>query len=415
MAREVGKLNTLAVKAADKPGLYGDGAGLYLHVGPTGGKSWIFRYMLNGKARQMGLGPIHTITLSQARQRAADQRRVKLDGVDPLDAKREARQATALAAAKTITFKACAAKYIAANKAAWRNDKHAGQWTTTLATYAYPVIGDLPVGAIDTGTVARILEPIWATKSETASRVRGRIEAVLDYAKIHRWRDGENPARWKGHLEHVLPKLSKVRKIEHHAALPWLEVAAFTRLLEQQEGVAAMALRFAVYTAARTGEVIGARWDEIDLAAALWTVPAERMKGNREHRVPLSKPALAVLAEAAKLRVGESPFVFPGGKAGKPLSNMAMLVLLRRMKREDLTAHGFRSTFRDWAAETGQPNDIAEAALAHIVGDKTVAAYQRGDMLERRKLLMAAWAEHCAKPVATPAGLAAGHQPMGLI
>ena len=397
MARKVGKLTVLGVKNESRPGLYGDGAGLYLHVGATGGKSWVFRYMLNGKAREMGLGPLHTITLAQARQRAADQRRVKLDGIDPLEQRREAKAAASLAAAKAITFKACATKYIAANKAGWRNSKHAAQWTATLTAYAYPVIGDLPVNGVDTGTVTRILEPIWTSKSETASRVRGRIEAVLDYARTHRWREGENPARWKGHLENVLPKPSKVRKVEHHAALPWGEVGNFMRLLEQQEGVAAIALRFAILAAGRTGEVIGARWSEIDLVAGVWTVPASRMKGHREHRVPLSRAALDVLGVAARLRQGDAPFVFPGGKPGKALSNMAMVVLLRRMERGDLTAHGFRSSFRDWAAETGKESDIAEAALAHVAGNSTFVAYQRGDLLERRKRLMAAWAEHCAQ------------------
>jgi integrase len=396
VAREISKLDTLSVKAAKKPGLYGDGAGLYLHVGPTGGKSWIFRYMLNGKARQMGLGPVHTVTLAQARQRATDQRRVKLDGVDPLDAKQEARTAAALAKARAVTFKQCAVKYIASNKVGWRNEKHGAQWGATLAAYAYPIIGELPVGAIETGHITQILEPIWSTKSETASRVRGRIEAVLDYARTHSWRTGENPARWKGHLENVLPKLSKVRAVEHHAALPWKEIAGFVQRLQKEEGVAVLALRFAIMTAARTGEVIGARWDEIDTKAALWTVPGDRMKAGREHRVPLTQAALDVLAAARAAGGDDAVFVFPGGKAGKPLSNMAMLALLRRMERPDLTTHGFRSTFRDWAAETGQANDIAEAALAHTLGDKTVAAYQRGDLLERRRQLMADWAAHCA-------------------
>jgi integrase len=401
MARQVGKLTVLDIKNETRPGLYGDGAGLYLNVGPTGGKSWIFRYMLNGKAREMGLGPLHTITLAQARQRAADQRRAKLDGIDPLEQRRATKAAAALAAARVITFKACATKYIAANKAGWRNAKHGAQWTATLTAYAYPVIGDLAVNAIDTGHITRILEPIWVTKSETATRVRGRVEAVLDYARTHRWREGENPARWKGHLENVLPKPSKVRRVEHHAALAWGEVAGFMRLIEKQDGVAALALRFAILTAARTGEVIGARWEEIDLATGVWTVPEERMKGHREHRVPLSKPALAVLTETAALRQGDAPFVFPGGKAGRPLSNMAMLVLLRRMERGDLTAHGFRSSFRDWAAETGQASDIAEAALAHVVGDKAVIAFQRGDLLERRRKLMAGWAEYCEPATVT--------------
>jgi integrase len=396
MSREIGKLTPAKVRHASKPGVYGDGAGLWLNVGEAGNKSWLYRYMLDGRAREMGLGPLHTIGLAEARERARAARRLCLDGIDPIERKHAERDARRLAAASAVTFEDCAAKYIAANRAGWRNAKHAAQWDATLAAYAYPIIGGLPVGSIDTGHVTRILEPIWTTKPETASRVRGRIEAVLDYAATHRWRTGENPARWRGHLENVLPKRSKVRKVEHHAALPWREIGAFMARLAKQEGVAAMALRFAILTAARTGEVIGARWSEIDTKHAVWIIPAERMKASREHRVPLSGAALAVLCEAGKLRAdGADGFVFPGMKGG--LSNMAMLVLLRRMGRGDLTAHGFRSTFRDWAAETGKPADIAEAALAHTSGNKTQAAYQRGDLLDRRRRLMDQWAEFCAR------------------
>jgi len=394
MARQIERLSPSAVTKAKKPGMYADGAGLYLLVGPTGAKSWIYRFMLNGKAREMGLGPVHTIGLAEARKRAQEHRRQRLDGIDPVDARKTERAKAKLEAAKAITFKACAEKYIKAHSAGWRNEKHAAQWTATLTTYAYPKIGALPVAAVDTGLVTQILNPLWAAKPETASRVRGRIESVLDYAGTHGWRSGENPARWRGHLENVLPRRAKVRKVEHHAALPWGQIGAFMVDLGKQEGVAALALRFAILTAARTGEVIGARWSEIDLQAGLWTVPGDRMKAGREHRVPLSKAALEVLREAAKQRddTGDAAFVFPGGRPGNGLSNMALLALLRRMKRDDLTAHGFRSTFRDWAAETGQPADIAEAALAHVVGDKTVVAYQRGDLLERRRKLMDAWA-----------------------
>lgn len=399
MAREIERLSPSGVTKAKKPGMYPDGAGLYLLVGPSGAKSWIYRFMLDGKAREMGLGPVHTIGLAEARQRALDARRQRLDGVDPVEARKAARTKAKLEKAKAITFKACAEKYIKAHQAGWRNEKHAAQWTATLTAYAYPKIGALPVADVDTGLVTQILTPLWADKPETASRVRGRIESVLDYATTHGWRSGENPARWRGHLENVLPRRAKVRKVEHHAALPWGETGAFMAELREQEGVAALALRFAILTAGRTGEVIGARWSEIDLPGAVWTVPGDRMKAGREHRVPLSEAALAVLREAAKQRDGEAPdaFVFPGGKRGRGLSNMALLALLRRMKRDDLTAHGFRSTFRDWAAETGQPADIAEAALAHVVGDKTVAAYQRGDLLERRRKLMEAWAAFCGR------------------
>jgi integrase len=251
--------------------------------------------------------------------------------------------------------------------------------------------------------VTKVLEPIWTTKAETASRIRGRIESVLSYATTHQWRTGENPARWRGHLENVLPKKSRVSKVVHHAALPWRESGTFMKALASERGAGALAFRFAILTAARTGEVLGARWAEFDLQHAVWTIPGDRMKAGIEHRIPLSPDALDLLREAAALRVDDDQFVFPGGKKGKPLSNMAFLMLLRRMKRDDLTAHGFRSTFRDWGAETGQPADIAEAALAHTVGDKTVAAYQRGDLLDRRRKLMESWAAWCSH-VPTEAG-----------
>jgi len=409
MARLINRLSPAAVQNLREPKLYPDGAGLYLHVGPNAGektgKSWVYRYWLDGKSHDMGLGALITVGLAQARDLAAKARwQVRIDGVDIVAAKRADKKAKKAETAKAITFKACAERYIKAHRAGWRNAKHAAQWDATLATYVYPVIGGLSVAAIDTGHVTKILEPIWATKSETATRVRGRIEAVLDYAKTHSWRAGENPARWKGHLQNVLPARSRVAKVEHHAALPWQQIAPFMADLVREEGVAVLALRFAILTAARTGEVIGVRWSEIDTGAAVWTVPEGRMKAGREHRVPLSEAALAVAREAARLREREDPnaFVFPGGKAGKGLSDTALLDLLRRMGRDDLTVHGMRSSFRDWAAETGQPADIAEAALAHIVGDKTVAAYQRGDLLERRRKLMNAWATFCARVPAEP-------------
>ncbi len=412
MARIGEKLSPIKVRRLKAPGMYGDGRGLWLHVGPSAvdsadplaGKSWIFRYMLRGTAREMGLGPLHTIGLAEARRRAQAARHLCLDGIDPLDQKNGKKARDALVTAKAVTFKACAAKYIASNRAGWRNARHAAQWDTTLAAYVYPVIGQLPVGAIDTGHVTKILEPIWNLKTETASRVRGRVEAVLDYAKTHGWREGENPARWRGHLENVLPARSKVARVAHFCALPWREIGGFMADLERQDGVAALALRFAITTAARTGETIGATWAEIDMQAAVWTVPAERTKAAREHRVPLSDAALAVLRAVAPLRDDRAGgFVFPGQRRGTPLSDMAMLVLLRR-RRTDLTVHGFRSCFRDWAAETGQPSDIAEAALAHALGGKTQLAYQRGDLLERRRKLMAAWATFCGRPVLASGG-----------
>jgi integrase len=289
--------------------------------------------------------------------------------------------------------------YVASHRAGWRNPKHAAQWQATLATYAEPVIGDLSVQRIDTALVLKVLEPIWRVKPETAGRVRGRIESILDWAKVRGYRTGENPARWRGHLDKLLPPRSRVRRVEHHASLPYAELPGFLVSLREQAGIAARALEFAILTAARTGEVIGARWGEMDLLDKTWTLPAARMKSGREHRVPLSAHALAILKEMQAHRHAEGAFVFPGSRNGKPLSNMAFLMLLRRMDLGDVTAHGFRSSFRNWAAErTSFPAEVAEMALAHTVSDKTVAAYNRSDLFERRRRLMSAWTTFCTVP-----------------
>lgn len=345
----------------------------------------------------MGLGPYPLFSLSEARERARAGLKLKHDGVDPLEAKHAERRAKKLEASKAITFRQAAEKYIAAHKAGWRNGKHAGQWTSTLATYAEPIIGALPVSVIDTSLVLKVLEPIWTAKPETASRLRGRIESVLDWSKVRGYRDGENPARWKGHLDHLLPARGKFAKPKHHAALPWKGVGAFMVELRKQNGTAARALEFTILTAARTNETIGATWSEIDLMSKTWTIPGARMKAGGEHRVPLSNDAIAVLKEMVKQ--GREGFVFKSGKAG--LSNMAMLKLVQdadRMNRPGVTVHGMRSAFRDWCAETGKPSDIAEAALAHTPGGKVIQAYQRGDLLDRRRALMTQWATFCAKP-----------------
>jgi len=375
--------------------MYADGGGLYLQISRSGTKSWIFRFAMEGREREMGLGPLHTIGLSDARLLAAEARKLKLKGQDPIEARKAERQAKRLDDARAMTFKQAAAAYIKANKAGWKNAKHAAQWEATLAAYADPIFGALPVAAVDTGLVMKALEAIWTEKPETASRLRGRVESVLDWATARGYRNGENPARWRGHLEKLLPARSKVKAVEHHAALPYRELPKFMTALRDQAGNGARALEFAILTAARTGEVIGATWDEIDLDAETWTVPKERMKAKREHRVFLSDSAVAVLKplkEAAR-----SNYVFPGGKDGKPLSNMAMLTALKRMKRDDLTAHGFRSTFRDWAAEmTDYPSEVVEMALAHVVGNKVEAAYRRGDLFEKRKGLMGDWEKFAA-------------------
>jgi integrase len=321
MARTIGRLTALKVDKAKRPGMYADGGGLYLRVTDSGTKNWVFRFMLNGRPRWMGVGPLHTIGLAEARNRAAGFRILRHDGVDPIERRRAERLEARLNTAKAITFKECAARYIAGHRAGWRNPKHAAQWQATLATYAEPVIGGLSVQTIDTALVLKVLEPIWTTKPETAGRVRGSIESILDWAKVRGYRAGENPARWRGHLDKLLPPRSKVQRVEHHAALPYAELPGFLVSLREQEGIAARALEFAILTAARTGEIIGARWGEMDLLDKTWTLPAARMKSGREHRVPLSAHALAILKEMQAH--AEGAFVFPGGKNGRPLSNMA--------------------------------------------------------------------------------------------
>lgn len=397
MAKRVEGLNARKVATATDPGRYADGRGLYLHIGKGGAKSWVLRYMLAGKAREMGLGGVADVSLQDARRKAGEARALLDAGCDPLEARREAERQREAEKSRAVTFKDAAGRYITAHRAGWRNEKHAAQWDSTLSTYVHPVFGEVAVADVDTGMVLSALEPIWHDKPETATRVRGRIEAVLDWAKARGYRDREamNPAQWKGHLSHLLPARSKVARVEHHAALPWREVGAFMVDLRQRPATAARALEFAILTAARSGEVFGATWDEVDLAGAVWTVPGERMKSGRDHRVPLSPQAVALL-EALPDERDRIGYVFKGMKKGRPLSGMAMLMLLRRMERGDLTAHGFRSTFRDWAAEaTNFPGEVAEAALAHIVGDKVEAAYRRGDLFDKRRRLMEAWANHC--------------------
>jgi integrase len=392
------RLSSLGVARLKKPGHYCDGGGLYLQVSIARTRSWVYRFRRQGRLREMGLGPLHVMSLADARETAARYRKMVFEGIDPIEARSAERARQHAIAACSRTFNECSKAFIKANRAGWKNEKHAVQWENTLATYASPVIGPLPAREIDTALVVRVLEPIWQVKPETASRVRGRIESVLDWATVHRYREGENPARWKGHLDKVFPARTKVRKVRHHAALPYAQAAAFMKALMAQEGLAARALELLVLTAARTTEVIGAVRGEFDLDAATWTVPAEQMKAGRPHRIPLSGPALALVR--GLLDGAEGDLVFPGAKKGRPLSNMAMLTVLRRMNSAGLTVHGFRSTFRDWAAEcTRYPNEMAEMALAHTVDDKVEAAYRRGDMFRRRKQMMDDWAAHCGENV----------------
>lgn len=378
------------------PGYYGDGAGLYLQVSSTGTKSWILRYTLRGRQREMGLGGFPDVALAKARERRDRARVLLSEGLDPLEAKRDEKRTADSNAARTVTFKAEAEAYIDSHRAGWKNAKHADQWTNTLETYAYPVIGQQLVSEVDVALVMKCLQPIWTTKTETASRVRGRIEAVLDYATTMKHRTGDNPARWKGNLDNLLPRPSKVSKTENHAAVPYAEVGKFMKALRDEVGIAARAVEFIVLTATRTNEALLATWGEIDMEGKVWTVPAERMKSGREHRVPLSTAALKVLKRMAEL--GTEGYVFPGAKENRPLSNMAGLQLLKRMDYGDYTVHGFRSTFRDWAAEqTNFPREVAEMALAHVIKDAVEAAYRRGDLYEKRARMMQAWAEYCGR------------------
>ena len=397
MAREINRLSARRVATRRKPGYYPDGGNLWLQISKGGAKSWIFRFTLNGRAREMGLGSLDTFSLVEARIRAGDSRKQLDAGIDPIEARKALIQQRRLEDAKALTFAKCAEKYIEAHQNGWRNAKHAQQWKNTLKTYAEKLIGALPVQAVDTALVLRVLEPIWHAKPETASRVRGRIESILDWATARGLRSGDNPARWRGHLENLLPARKKISAVKHHPALPYAELGAFMTELREHEGTAARALEFVILTAARTGEAIGAKSVEFDLPAKVWTVPPERMKTGREHRVPLSLRVIKIM-QGLKA-VGDGGFVFPGGRAKRSLSNMAMLALLERMSRSDLTVHGFRSTFSDWVAEqTAYPWEVREAALAHAKGDKVEAAYQRGDLFDKRRQLMNEWARFCELP-----------------
>jgi integrase len=409
MGRAIAKLSALKVEQlSKKQGAYGDGGGLWLYVSSPNASSWIFRFAAPlpylrkhkgevrerpaGTMREMGLGAYPAVPLVKAREIAADLRRLLVAGKDPIAQRDAIRAEEAHKAASAITFRAAADQYIGAQSQGWRNDKHGKQWKATLAAHVYPTIGDLAVQAIDVAMVHKVLEPIWSTIPETASRVRGRIESILDWASARGYRAGDNPARWRGHLENLFPRRSKLRTVKHHAALPYAEIAAFLKSLEAQKGSGAKALQFAILTAARTSEVLGATWGEIDTQTSVWTIPAGRMKAGREHRVPLTPAALKLLGDPGK----PSEHVFTSPKSKHGLSNMAMLQTLRRMKRGDLTAHGFRSTFRDWVGEcTSFPREIAEAALAHSVGDATEQAYRRGDALAKRRKLMEAWSLYC--------------------
>jgi integrase len=410
MQRTIKRLTAREAASAKPPGdrkgaVFADGGNLYLQVTRDTihpdriYRSWVFRYELDGHRHDLGLGPVHTLDLAEARQKAKTLRQQLLDGIDPLAAKQQIKRERLAQLAqqqRAITFRDCAERCISAHDGGWTNAKHRAQWRSTLQSYAYPIIGDLTADDITTAHIVKVLEPIWKEKPETASRVRGRIEKVLGWATVRGFRSGDNPARWRGHLAELFPAKGKVRKTEHHSALPFSEMPAFMLELRAHDSVSARALEFTILTAARTGETIGATRDEIDLKAKTWTIPAKRMKGKKGHKVPLCDRAVEILRGLDQS--GDKVF---------PLSNMAMLELMKGM-RPDITVHGFRSTFRDWASErTNFPREAAEMALAHAIPDAVEKAYRRGDLFEKRRRLMGDWAAWCARPVPTGATVTA--------
>lgn len=395
MTRQLHLLTARTVAGLKDPGRYADGGNLYLRVSPAGAKRWTFLYTIGArKNRELGLGSAATVTLAEAREKATAARKLLVNGIDPKTEKREEEAAREIA---SVRFGDFADAYIKDHEAGWSNPKHIAQWRMTLSDSYCKKIRSRPIAEIQVDDVLAILKPCWQTRPETARRIRMRLEKVLDAAKVKGLRTGENPARWRGQLDHLLPRHSKSSD-DHHLSMAYGDVPAFLASLGQKRGFSVLALRFAILTAARTGEVIGARWDEIDIEAGLWTIPAQRMKARRAHRVPLTAPALEVLHE---VKGAHAAWVFPGPGLQAPLSNMAMLSLLKRAKLT-CTVHGFRSAFRDWAAETTNfPSEVCEMALAHAVANKTEAAYRRGDLFEKRRALMEAWAGFLTEPKAS--------------
>ncbi len=389
------KLSARKVETAPA-GKYEDGGGLRLVVSASGSRKWVFRYTLSGKRREMGLGSFPTVELSDARTKAAEYRALVAKGADPIKARR-------LEPERVPSFTSCAAQYIRAHRRGWKNAKHARQWVSTLKTYARPVVGNMQVNEIGSDDVLKILTPIWTAKTETAKRVQGRIENILDFAAARKYRDPINPARWRGHLDKLLPKPSRVRTVTHHPAMPYAELPDFMRALKENGSISAQALAFLILTATRTGEVLNAKWDEIDLDTGIWTIPAARMKARREHRAPLSEEAITVLSGLP--RVTGNRHVFPGSRHGRPLSNMALLQLMRGLgygvngEKGPYVPHGSRSSFRDWSGEVSSfPRDVAEMALAHVIENKVEAAYRRGDLFQKRAKMMQAWANYLFAP-----------------
>jgi integrase len=398
MARGIYKLSGADLKRS-KPGLHGDGGGLWLQVtrGAAGhpSRSWLFRFTVAGRRREMGLGPVITVGLAEAREAALAARKLLHAGIDPIERRKAERAARAAVATKAMTFDECSAAYIAAHRHAWRSERHAQQWPATLSKYVSPVFGRLPVSEVDTALVIKALRPIWDQMPKTASRLRGRIEAILDWATVSQFRQGENPARWDGHLQHLLASPRKLVAVKHHPALPVQDVPAFMADLRKVNGTSARAIEFTILTAARRGEAIGARWEEIDIDDKVWTVPAGRMKSGKEHRVPLSPRAIAIIQGQRAIR--QNDLVFPG-RGDRQLWGGSIANLIKSLA-DGATLHGFRSSFRDWCGEmTSYSREVAEAALAHSVGDQVELAYRRGTALEKRRALMTAWGAFCTKP-----------------
>jgi integrase len=390
--RTLNRLSAVKVEKAKEPGMYCDGGGLYLRVADGGSKQWIFRYVTAGRMHDLGLGAVHTFTLAEAREEARKARQLRYQGIDPITYKHEQRAASVAAAASTMTFRQCAEGFIRDNEASWSNAKHRLEWERSLAKYALPILGSLPVNSRDTPLVLQVVKPLWERVPETASRVRGRIENVLGWATVHHYRSGDNPAVWQGLLEHALPQVTKG---DHHEAMPFADVPAFMAELRQETAIHARCLEFTILTAARLGEAQKATWDEIDFDNEAWVIPAARMKGGKEHRVPLSAATLSILQAMQEIRQGD--YVF-SGHTGKPIGKNMPLKLLNKLTGNGATVHGFRSSFRDWAAErTSFPREVAEMALAHAIPSAVEAAYRRGDLFEKRRRLMDAWADYCGK------------------
>lgn len=409
MAEIINRLSALKINKLNTAGYFVDGGGLVLQISKTGSKSWLFKFDYQGKRHEMGLGSLATVNLKDAREKARLCRLKLLDGINPLLEKKQAFRSIAQQSARMLTFEECANSYIKAHESSWKNPKHLQQWENTIKTYANPVIGKLNASDIDTSHIRKILDSIWKTKTETAVRLRGRIETILDWAKVAGYRDGENPARWNGHLDQMLPAPNKIKKVKHLPSLPWTEISNFMNTIREDKVQASKAVALAILTATRSNEIRFAKWSEFDLEQSIWIIPAERMKAGKEHRIPLSKQVIALLNTLDK----EGEFIFKGRKEGTPISDMTLTAVIRRMDQaikdsggaglvdangETITMHGFRSTFRDWCAESSEfPREVAEHALAHKLPDKIEQAYQRGDMLQKRALLMQSWADFCDK------------------